>query len=44
VNWSTTACNKRQRRTLAQHHSSVLGHGTLISELERRVHRMVADI
>lgn len=28
------------RRTLTQYHSSVLGHGVLISELERRVNRI----
>ena len=28
------------RRTLTQYHSSVLGHGILISELERRVQRL----
>ena len=28
------------RRTLTQYHASVLGHGILISELERRVHRL----
>ena len=28
------------RRTLTQYHASVLGHGILLSELERRVHRI----
>jgi hypothetical protein len=28
------------RRTLTQYHAPVLGHGILISELERRVHRL----
>jgi hypothetical protein len=28
------------RHTLTQYHSSVLGHGILISDLERRVHRI----